>query len=256
MRGSDPAPAQLSDSRILRETSELVILDKPSGWHTVARRTSDDAATPDVESWLRIRHDWARPLNEAGIVHRLDRETSGCLLIAKDGRSQERLRARFQSGDPGIRKIYLAVVEAGLPEIGEFHFHFISRYKRSKKVTVLESGNPRHEGRCAWRVSPLPSGAEGIRGEMRPFNLVEIELIGPGRRHQIRAGLAHLGHPLIGDTIYGSTGSPPTWKNGSEEREVRDAETGFERPCFFLHAWKLTIDDAETMAPLPIYWPA
>jgi 23S rRNA-/tRNA-specific pseudouridylate synthase len=229
--------------RLLHETASWLILDKPAGWHSVAgrggasplshreragvRASSDEEApsqsgqSPDIESWLRERFGWATCLPEAGLVHRLDFDTTGCLLVAKSEPEQLRLRDLFQTGT-SVGKVYLALARSGLARTGEFRLFFTSRYKRSKKVTVREEGESRHEGCCTWRVlRPAPGIAPG-------HDLVEIHLRGAGRRHQIRAGLARLGHPLLGDELYGGTRSAMG---------------------LALHAWKLVIDGVEVESP-------
>ena len=125
-------------------------------------------------------------------MHRLDRETSGTMLVATSTEARDRLRVAIVDGS--ILKSYLAAIpdRSPLPMAGEFRLRFSSRYRRSAKVTVREHGDG-EEGVCRW--STLGRAAGG--------RLIEVELIGPGRRHQIRAGFAHLGAPLAGDTLYG-----------------------------------------------------
>lgn len=228
-----PQPPEPGEGpRVLRERDAWLVLDKPAGWHTVARAESGgrrqlaQSQDLDVESWLRERFEWSRLLPEAGIVHRLDFETSGCLLVAKADAAQQQLREAMRSSTAGFEKTYLALAAPGLPERGEFRLFFSSRYKRSKKASVKETGDPQHEGRCGWRILKTSDSAD----------LLEIELIGPGRRHQIRAGLAHLGHPLIGDPLYGGV----------------DTGTGLG---LALHAWKLAVEGVLTMSPVPQRWP-
>ncbi|MBM4113396.1 MAG: RNA pseudouridine synthase [Phycisphaerae bacterium] len=225
---------------ILRETSEWLVVDKPAGWHSVALPSTNDdpssasrgdsSSAPDsgatVEAWLRRRKPELAALHEAGLVHRLDRETSGCLLAAKHEGARAALRDAMSREDRAIRKVYLAVTAPGAPDAGSFTLHFHGRHKRSSKVTVSERGEAQERGRCRWsRIS---------RGE--PGDLLEVELIGPGRRHQIRAGFAHLGFPLAGDALYG--GGPPL--------------PGLAGAA--LHAWMLEIDGGRVVSPAPAPW--
>ncbi|MFM1831184.1 MAG: hypothetical protein RLZZ558_1524 [Planctomycetota bacterium] len=205
---------------ILHDAGAWLALDKPAGWHSVMQGSAED---PSVEAWLRGVDSGAAVLPEAGLCHRLDRGTSGCLVAAREAACHGRLREAFGSAG-SIRKSYLAVAARGLPREGHFRLNFESRYKRSAKVTVREAGDAWSAGRCRWRV----------RGPAREpgHELVEVELVGPGRRHQIRAGLAHLGSPLLGDTLYGG----------------REGGHGFGA---MLHAWRLELEGMVVEAPRP-----
>ena len=205
-------PQELPAPTVLSSFHDWMVLDKPAGMHTVAQSGS---AGVSVESWLRGLDPAFSTLPEAGLCHRLDQWTSGCLAVARTAEAHERLRAMFGESGSGVRKVYLALARKGLQREGRFRLHFESRYKRSAKVTVAEAGNAWSAGRCIWRV--LGAGPAG-------HERVEVELIGPGRRHQIRAGLAHLGHPLAGDALYGGTES-----------------ADFPGPA--LHAWRLSLGE-------------
>ncbi len=206
---------------VLLETDEIIVLDKPSGWHSV-RGKGDDRGERSVEAWLIDRDPELEHMPEAGLVHRLDRGTSGCLMVAKtleaSGFLQEELRIR----EGRIQKRYLAVVTGRPPRRGDFVLHFTSRYRGSKKVKVSDEGDHTVRGRCRWwRRDDLNPGPGR--------QVVEVELIGPGRRHQIRAGLAHLGTPIVGDTLYGGPAA--------------------ER--IMLHACSVTIEGRKVEAPIP-----
>ena len=179
-----------TEPTILRRTEQWLVLDKPTGWHTVSGRGDE----PDVESWLRVRVPACSGLEEAGLTHRLDLPTSGCLLCATDEIIRQTLRdAMSGRGDTRIEKQYVARCGVGLPEQGAFDLYFTKRHRGSRKMTVSTQGNARALGRCTWTV--LQRGSDG--------DVVEMELLGPGRRHMLRAGMAYLGHPLVGDALYG-----------------------------------------------------
>lgn len=197
-----------------------MVVAKPSGWHTVRQPGSEGR---DVESWLREHEPRCAALDEAGLCHRLDQWTSGCLAVALSPEAHERWREMFSQSGSGLRKSYLALAAKGLPREGRFRLHFESRYKRSAKVTVREHGDAWSAGRCVWKV---------LRAGPGRHDLVQVELIGPGRRHQIRAGFAHLGHPLAGDELYGGTAPRPG-----------------EGPA--LHAWRLEFEGGSVTAPPP-----
>jgi len=202
-----------------------LVLDKPAGWHTLARRNEPlDALS--VESWLRRRMPTHAAIEEAGLVHRLDRWTSGCLLVARSESARCELRAAISDQGTGIRKTYLAAVRCGIDATGSFALYFTGRHRSSAKVSVSERGEPRWIGQCRWQRIVQTSTAD----------LIEVDLLGPGRRHQIRAGFAHLGHPLAGDTLYRGDLQLP----------------GLEGPA--LHAWRLAVEGTMVEAPLPDAW--
>lgn len=207
------------EPRILAETDAWLVLDKPSGWHSVAGTTAaEEGGVGVVELWLRTHRPECAALVEAGLVHRLDRDTSGCLMVARDERTRAELRDRFATGE-GLRKIYLARCRGHLDDAGEATLHFAPRRKGAPKVRVRAEGEARHRGALRWRVASRDGGDL----------LVEVELVGPGRRHQIRAALAHLGAPIVGDALYGGA---PAERLG-------------------LHAWRIELDGEVVEAPIP-----
>ena len=206
------------EPRILHDANEWLVLHKPAGWHSVAQRRSDVGGPATVEEWLHRNVPGQDKLEEAGLCNRLDFVTSGCILAAKNARTHGVLCRALKRDD--IRKYYLALV-AGTFQTGQgsFKLCFTGRYRRSKKVSVSESGPQRSQGSCAWRVLArdliaLPALAASTRhGCPRDANasirvsLIQVELLGAGQRHQIRAGMAYLGTPIVGDTLYGG----PDW---------------------------------------------
>lgn len=217
MSTQEPTPA----ISILHEGPSWFVVAKPAGVHSVAQR-ADESAT--VESWLRAERPGQAELEECGLVHRLDFDTSGCLIVAKDAATRARLRDAFSGRGGDIRKIYLARLEGLLADrvmAGAFTLSFASRHKGSAKVSVHTRGEPETIGRCRWRV-------RSVRDET---TLVEVELLGPGRRHQIRAGFAYEGHPLVGDALYGAESTAQL--------------------C--LHAWRVEVDGVAVECAVPAW---
>ncbi len=213
--------APVTEIAVLREEPSWLVVAKPAGLHSVAQR---DGAAASVEAWLRLHRPDLAGLEECGIAHRLDLETSGCLVVAKDEATRTRLRDAFSGRGGDVRKSYLALVAARGVRIGEhgaFTLSFTSRHKGSAKVTVRPKGEPVSIGRCRWMVRSTDGGRA----------LLEVELIGPGRRHQIRAGLAFLGHPLAGDALYG----------------------GAAAQGLGLHAWRVVVDGISVECPVPAW---
>jgi 23S rRNA pseudouridine1911/1915/1917 synthase len=154
-----------------------------------------------------------------GLVHRLDRYTTGCLCLSKDADAQASLQAQFKARTVEKRYLALARDSRKLPELGSLLVDApIARHRLERlRMVVSDSGRP-----SQTRVRVL--------ARSRGLALVECELL-TGRTHQIRVHLRHLGAPILGDPIYSG---PSSWMD--EDR----------RPCAFdhplLHAWKLALD--------------
>jgi len=202
---------------ILYEDDDLVVLDKPAGMVV-----HPAAGNPDGTLVNALLHHCGALSSiggeqRPGIVHRLDKETSGCLVAAKNDLAHQGLSKQFAGRE--VLKVYLALAsgrfakKSGMieTEIGRHPVH-------RKKMAVLENGRGR-ASRTAYRVlKELESGN----------SLVECTLH-TGRTHQIRVHLKHLGHPLLGDELYG--------KRGKWSRQM-------------LHAWRLGFNHPRTGSPL------
>jgi 23S rRNA pseudouridine1911/1915/1917 synthase len=169
-----------------------------------------------------------------GLVHRLDRYTTGCLAMAKDAEAQANLQAQFKVRT--VEKRYLALVRLSrkLPEVGSLLVDEpIARHRVDRlKMTIAGHGRP-----SQTKVKVLTKN--------RGLALLECELL-TGRTHQIRIHLAHLGAPILGDALYGGA-----------LRWLDEDQRSFpcEHPA--LHAWKLSLDHPgdghriAVQAPLP-----
>ena len=172
---------------ILYEDESLLVVDKPAG--QVVHPGAGRHGTTLVEGLLADRalpasDDPARP----GIVHRLDKDTSGLIIVAKNEAAKQSLQRQFKGRE--VRKLYLALVEGRLePERGIIEASIGRDPKRRKLMAVVASGR---EARTEYRVL-----------ECFPMHtLVEVELK-TGRTHQVRVHFAFIGHPVAGDRIYG-----------------------------------------------------
>ena len=207
---------------LLLETPDWLVVDKPADWHSVRGTTPAEADGSGVlEAWLAATRPELAQLPESGLVHRLDRDTSGCVVVARSRAAHADLARRFRTGI-GVRKTYLARLRPGIAAAGDVELHFTSRYKRSEKATVARRGSSRSAGRVRWRV---------VARDDAHGDLVELELIGAGKRHQLRASCAHLGHPLVGDALYGGPDASST----------------------HLHAWRIELDGVTIEAPAPTW---
>ncbi len=181
-----PEPMDLD---VLFEDEDLLIINKPSGLvvHPGAGHFEGTLVHGLLAHSPRLAIQGA-PLRP-GIVHRLDKDTSGALVIAKSERAYLDLVKQFK--EHGVRKEYLALVY-GSPEnrVGEIRTMLGRHPGDRKKMAVLRGGG--REALSRWKVLKDWKEASLLR--------VEIET---GRTHQIRVHLSHLNHPVIGDETYG-----------------------------------------------------
>jgi 23S rRNA pseudouridine1911/1915/1917 synthase len=223
LRLAEPEPHRLEPEplplNVLYEDEHLLVLDKPAGMvvHPGAGRASGTlvnallAYRPDI---VRADLDPQRP----GIVHRLDRETSGLLVVAAHREAQAALQAMFKRRE--VHKGYLALVVGVLtPERGAIEAPIGRDPIHRRRMAVLAEG-----GRFA-RTEYV------VREVIGSYALLEVTLV-TGRTHQIRVHLASIGHPVVGDRVYG-----------------RRRET-LHVPRQFLHAWRLSFEHPVLRTPL------
>lgn len=194
------------NDRVLYEDDQILALDKPAG---LAVHGGSGVAVGLIEVLRSLRP--RSPFIE--LAHRLDRDTSGCLLLAKDRPVLLALHRMFRAGE--IEKRYLALVRGrwrGGPREVSAALERGPERAGERRVEVRASGRE-----AASRFSP--------RGHYGPSTLVEIRLY-TGRTHQARVHAAHIGHPIAGDEKYGER---------DFNREMRDL--GLRR--LFLHAASL-----------------
>ncbi len=185
---------------ILYEDEHLLVLDKPAGLvvHPAPGHENDTLVNALLAHCGDLKGIGG--VERPGIVHRLDKDTSGLLVVAKDGETHQALVDQFQSHR--VEKIYLALVY-GLPSPpwGTVRT-FLGRHPvHRKKMAVVERGR---EAVTHYRVMASGSG----------ISLVEVK-IETGRTHQIRVHMHHIGHPVVGDPVYGGRmprDLPPTLK--------------------------------------------
>ncbi|MBI1751352.1 MAG: RluA family pseudouridine synthase [Acidobacteria bacterium] len=240
--------AEAIDLPTLFEDNQLWIVDKPAGMvvhpgpghqgGTVVNALLHRLKTPEAveaieddepsEDSEELASGWP------GLVHRLDRYTTGCLCLAKTAEAQRAIQGQFKARS--VEKRYLALVRHSpkLPQLGSLLIDEpIARHKRDRLRMVVAAG-----GRSAQTRIRVLARTTSVA-------LVECELL-TGRTHQIRVHLAHLRAPLMGDPLYGG---PGRWKDADGQALLL--------PHPALHAWKLSVDhpltgqriDAE--APIP-----
>jgi 23S rRNA pseudouridine1911/1915/1917 synthase len=172
-----------------------------------------------------------------GIVHRLDKDTSGALVVAKNSRAMHHLAAQFKSRE--VRKHYLAMVY-GIPETDGGTIDLpIGRHPVDRKKMSVNTRKPR-SALTHWRIKETFKGA----------CLLELD-IRTGRTHQIRVHCLSMGHPVIGDAVYGNGGDKKRLAAKSEA--MRRAVKQLDRQM--LHAWRIAFNHPETGARLKVEAP-
>ena len=227
-RVDDRVQPEEGELRVLHEDTDLVVLDKPAGLtvHPGAGRTTGTLAHHLLARYPEMAGVGGpgRP----GIVHRLDQGTSGVLVVARTPAAYHRLARAFAARE--VDKRYLAIAYGEpKPPSGMIDAPIGRHATRRKEMTVRSDGRP---ARTGYRVLATRAG----------ISLVELDLA-TGRTHQIRVHLKHLGHPLVGDPLYGEA----RWKG--LPKPVQPVLRDFPRPA--LHAWRLGFEGLEFEAPVP-----
>lgn len=246
---------------VLLDQPNMCLLQKPAGWTVTVKEGFEGGATTDTDDRRpptgfstqeddneeEVAMEWgsSRPLQawvaqtlggtcpialdasaQHGLVHRLDRDTSGVLACAKTYRGF--LAAKLEMAAGRMRKEYVCLVQ------GRFSPEFLPRRLEAPLRTVTDEGAARSVvaefggRRASTEVVAVAHLVGPARGADNSFSLVEVRLH-TGRLHQIRAHLAHEGHPLVGDTAYG--GPDVGWC-----------------PRVFLHAHRLSLDIGDGLA--------
>jgi 23S rRNA pseudouridine1911/1915/1917 synthase len=215
------------DLRVLYEDADLVAIDKPAGLtvHPGAGR-----ATGTLAHHLLHRYPEMAGIGgpgRPGIVHRLDRGTSGVLVVARTPVAYARLSRAFAARE--VEKRYLDIVYgAPGPAAGTIEAPLGRHPQRRQEMAVRPGGRP---ARTGYRTLAAAAG----------LSLLEMDLA-TGRTHQIRVHLKSIGHPLVGDPVYGEA----RWKG--LPRPVQAPLREFPRPA--LHAWRLALRHPVTGEPL------
>jgi 23S rRNA pseudouridine1911/1915/1917 synthase len=185
---------------VLHEDAALIVVNKPGGvpCHPIHADERDTVMNAVVARFPEIGTVGVKPL-EGGLVHRLDNGTSGALLIARNRGTFDKLRDAIRAGR--IARRYEALVAGVLERKTEIDSPIAHHAKNARKMIVGDpsSANPKRAGRAASTVvEPLRRVGE--------FTLLSIAPK-TGSRHQIRVHLSSIGHPIVGDTLYGGPAS-------------------------------------------------
>lgn len=188
--GAPPPPAFPAPLRLVHEDDDVVVVDKPPGLLTIATERERERTV------YRLLRDWltARDAGRIFVVHRLDRETSGLLVFARTVAAKRWLQHQFEVRTP--ERVYVALVEG---TVRASTGTLTSRLAADRSLRVRPTDDRRRGKEAISRYRVL----EGYRDS----TLLEVTLH-TGRRGQIRAQLAALGHPIVGDRAYGSRRDP------------------------------------------------
>ena len=185
---------------VLHEDAAVIVVNKPGGvpCHPIHADERDTVMNAVVARFPDVATVGVKPL-EGGLVHRLDNGTSGALLIARNRGTFDKLRDAIRAGR--ITRRYEALVAGSLERKTEIDTPIAHHAKNARKMIVgdLSSANPKRAGRAASTV------VEPIR-RVGEFTLLSIAPK-TGSRHQIRVHLASIGHPIVGDVLYGGPAS-------------------------------------------------
>ena len=244
IQGTIPAPEPMTLSaeplpiQILFEDADIIVLNKAPG---VVVHPAPGNYTGTLVNGLMFHCPEIEGVGgktRPGIVHRLDKDTSGVLLVAKNHFAHTALSLQFQ--ERSVEKKYLALVYGRLKQQSGTINLPIGRHPTQRKKMSIRSRNPR-DASTVWRVKQQYEG----------LALLEISLL-TGRTHQIRVHCNAIHHPIVGDPVYGA---------GSANRRIRQIGEGGEQISAvtrqMLHSWRLSVAHPKTgasmtfEAPLP-----
>jgi 23S rRNA pseudouridine1911/1915/1917 synthase len=243
----------MSEPEVIFENSDFVVVNKPAGLMVHAARVSerrrfDEArvSEPTLVDWLLVRYPEIRnvgdePTLRPGIVHRLDKATSGVMIVARTQASFEHLKKLFQ--DHRMRKTYFAIVR-GIPKNKKGVIDAPIGIKNGSLKRSIHSSKMAKEAVTEYVVEKeIAAPAKGSGGEKEQCAFLKVNPK-TGRTHQIRVHLASIGHPIVGDVLY-----------GKKMPRIGDEAGGAAR--LMLHAASLAFADDngnsyEFEAPLPV----
>ncbi len=222
-----PSPNLSLAVPVVYEAADLIALNKPAGMDCHGFSGRDDATLANflLARWPEVSGIGASRW-EPGLVHRLDRETSGLILVAKTQAAFDELRRQFRYRQ--VKKRYLALVWGSAAEGGTIRYSITHDSKDKRKMRAVLSQTSRPAKQKMWRATTRYKKL----GERQGLSLLELEME-TGVTHQLRVHLAAIDHPVVGDVLYGPSLSIP-----------------FELDRHFLHASALQFLRPKSKNPL------
>lgn len=225
-------PLSIPDIPIVKETEDYIIIDKPCGVLVHPRQEEMDSGelkeTGTIAAWVAARYPQVFGVgeyaNRPGIVHRLDREASGLMVVAKTQQSFDSLKEQFKKRT--VEKFYFALAHGVIDKEHDKIDFLIARGERGTMAA-----RPRHEKVTLRTVAHIQEGREAltefwVEKSYHHYTLLRVRLH-TGRTHQIRVHFFAYGHPLAGDEIYAN----------------KKIQVNEHSPRLFLHSSDLSFDD-------------
>ncbi len=231
IKGPQVLVPQDIELNIIYEDEHLLVLNKQPGIVVHPGNGNEDGTIVNALLHHRGTEDFMSMIDEdqrPGVVHRLDRDTSGALIIAKRAEVRERLYKMFQEHE--IRKTYLALIIGRMDEAAGRIELPIGRHPHNPTLRVVVANGKGREACTEYKTVATANGAFG-----KEVSLMKIRLH-TGRTHQIRVHFAHFGHPVLGDNLY--YGCP--------------AKMPYPAKRQMLHAWRLAFRHPITGEPMKI----
>ena len=199
-------PSTKDNLEILFEDNHLIIVNKKPGDIVQGDKTGDKPLSDIVKEYLKVKYN--KPGNVfLGVVHRLDRPTSGIIIFARTSKALERLNKMLR--DRVISKTYWAVIKNNQKNIKDTLIHFLKKNTKNNKTTVFKK-EAEGSKKAILHYTTIKN--------LNNYSLLEIDLE-TGRHHQIRAQLSFIGSPIKGDLKYGA---PRSNKDGSIHLHARE----------------------------------
>jgi len=181
---------------VIYEDNHIIIVNKQCGEIVQGDRTGDQPLVETLKQWIKNKYN--KPGNVfCGVTHRIDRPTSGLVVFARTSKGLSRMNELFRKGE--VHKTYWAIVKNRPPKQNDTLIDYLTSVEKNNKTYV---------------VKPDTAGAQkailkySVIAQSNNYYLLEIDLL-TGRKHQIRAQLAHIGCPIKGDLKYGAPRSNP-----------------------------------------------
>jgi len=194
--------------KIIYEDKDIVVVNKPAGMivHGVTGKVSAEPALTDIllKKYPEIKTVGDEPMLRPGIVHRLDKDTSGVMVVARNQGSFDYLKSLFKTRD--MKKTYVAVV-AGVPKEKQGIIDRPIGIRSGTTKRSVESKKMAKPAVTEYEVLKTTDATNGL-GKESPFALLSVSPK-TGRTHQIRVHLTSIGHPIVGDALYGPKKQPP-----------------------------------------------